>query len=1046
MPDLSPSLRGYRPHPGRLQDLERHTEGPYTRRTSFTLSPTSSNPELAESQSDSHSGSYGTPRPHGGAGRPGSSKYTSGGSRPMGPSVSSTASRFSDDFLQPRHLQPSQHHRDANLLGTSYDSTNSAQQDGEVYSRYGFAGREAERDRAGGSSNFQFGTSLESEAHHPANNGKPSSKSLQKQRHTDHKQNGRTEPVTSVGTNGHPAASSSQSLALSEDLQDQLTTEAEYIMNRNTELLKILSIRDEEIQTLQQELNHTLKVMHEYEDDLMAMHTAEAKPYENYHQTLDQLGHEVTQQEAIVKGYQQENEKLTTQLKSSVELRQAAEKRHLQSVERLKNEMNQLRAELENSDQEKYGNADLRVLLRQAQEGHERTRQSVKDKEEEYQAELSDFKERLKVTEQLLEEERKTKVEDMQKLEREVQDFRTGYDGMLAQLRSLHPNYSIHPKRESSSSSADDHHADTTVDMELERDIGLIKASLLKDSGKESTTPSSTSSTPVLDSAKHKVLDSKLTSTDTLATAHMPDGTDSDKTDLEKRISKFEADIHRSLVRTASIESFISVRSSTGTAIPLAQQAKAQRHRNGSSRDDMRLLGQSEHQKLANKLRDRINSLNVENKRLHKELSSLSLVLRQQQAERQRRVVQLEELLDMHENMATQKLDDADTDEGQARIRKVIQGLMVRIRTKEAEAEFYHNAYLEKVLELDQMTVASSKNQGQDNSSDETSSQDVPDTHGANTPAHGIEALEARVKDLERSNMEATFRLAAEQRRAQAAETENAALVREKLMLARTLEDQVEQLHAKLSASEIAKARLQDENNALRQQGSKDPSSSQGERGQSPLHGAQDSANAEALANMRTRMQSLTRERDQLQDQLQEAFSIQLAMQKRTAGGVPEWTVDDYKRLEKALEEKSSEMGVWKERAVALEKVVERIRMIKDKPEPTGLSLERSSTRDTDSVVSASSASGRSHHHTLEELDQVVLRLEQRLERRDQELQDVVLEAKRQADQRLEAWKGKWVQVVQRKNAEIQRFQVELESLMAAVDRDRARMAASLTG
>jgi hypothetical protein len=371
---------------------------------------------------------------------------------------------------------------------------------------------------------------------------------------------------------------------------------------------------------------------------------------------------------------------------------------------------------------------------------------------------------------------------------------------------------------------------------------------------------------------------------------------------------------------------------------------------------------------------------------------------------------------------------------------------MVRIRTKEAEAEFYHNAYLEKVLELDQMTVASSKNQGQDNSSDETSSQDVPDTHGANTPAHGIEALEARVKDLERSNMEATFRLAAEQRRAQAAETENAALVREKLMLARTLEDQVEQLHAKLSASEIAKARLQDENNALRQQGSKDPSSSQGERGQSPLHGAQDSANAEALANMRTRMQSLTRERDQLQDQLQEAFSIQLAMQKRTAGGVPEWTVDDYKRLEKALEEKSSEMGVWKERAVALEKVVERIRMIKDKPEPTGLSLERSSTRDTDSVVSASSASGRSHHHTLEELDQVVLRLEQRLERRDQELQDVVLEAKRQADQRLEAWKGKWVQVVQRKNAEIQRFQVELESLMAAVDRDRARMAASLTG
>ncbi|KAF9991515.1 hypothetical protein BGZ80_009071, partial [Entomortierella chlamydospora] len=163
-------------------------------------------------------------------------------------------------------------------------------------------------------------------------------------------------------------------------------------------------------------------------------------------------------------------------------------------------------------------------------------------------------------------------------------------------------------------------------------------------------------------------------------------------------------------------------------------------------------------------------------------------------------------------------------------------------------------------------------------------------------------------------------------------------------------------------------------------------------------------------------------------------------MKDRSAGGVPEWSVDDYKRLERALEEKSSELVIWKERAVALEKVVERIRMIKDKPEPTGLALDRNSSRDSDSF-SNSSAGGR--HHTLEELDQIVLQLEQ-LERRDQELQEVVLEAKRQTDLRLEAWKAKWVQVVQRKNAEIHRFQIELEKLMDAVDKDRARMEASM--
>ncbi|ORY99601.1 hypothetical protein BCR41DRAFT_363918 [Lobosporangium transversale] len=659
------------------------------------------------------------------------------------------------------------------------------------------------------------------------------------------------------------------------------------------------------------------------------------------------------------------------------------------------------------------------------------------------------------MTERVLEEERKAKIEDMQKLEREIQDFRAGYGGMLAQLESLGPHHrgSSHSKHRSSSSSADGQ-ADTTVDMELDKDISLITTTLMKDLTKPSVATKSTTPSPPLSDTqqqktpKHKLLDQKLTSTETLTTANMADSNELDKMDLEQRISKFESDVRQSLQRTTSIESFISVRSSTGTVIPVSSHTNAKshhQHHNGSSREDLRLSALSEEHKLANKLRDRINALNVENKRLHTELSSLSLAMRQQQAERQRRVAQLEELLDMHENMANQKLDDSNTDEGQTRIRKVIQGLLIRIRTKEAEAEFYHNAYLDKVLELDQMALANGKSHIMESIHEEDQSQAVVDGLSIAAPSanNAIEALEARVKELERLNKETAFRLAAEQRRAQAAEIENTTLIREKLTLARLLEDQVDQLQSKLSAAEIAKAKLQDENTALRQQGVKDQQQQHrlSQSGDS-LDGGSNSSSAESMAIMRTRMLSLTRQRDQLREQLQEAFDIQLTMQDRSAGGVPEWSVDDFKRLEKALEEKSSELSVWKDRAIALEKVVERIRMIKDKPEPTGLTLERTSTRDSDSAISASSASGR--HHTLEELDQVVLRLEQRLERRDQELQEVVLEAKRQTDQRLEAWKAKWVQVVQRKNAEIHRFQVELESLMAAVDRDRARMAASM--
>ncbi|KAF9124046.1 hypothetical protein BGW39_008507 [Mortierella sp. 14UC] len=1128
VPDLSPTMQGYTGHRNLQQDPSRNNDSRlFPRQTSFTLSPTSSNPELTGSQSDSHSGSYGTQRPsnqHDGnsnnnnSGRSvqssGSnlSKYGLPNTRPGNPSISSNMSRYSEDYNeQPQY----QRHRESSLLGTSYDSAQSVRQHGgEGYSRYAFAGQDLDRaslnsqdymDDFPNSSvhpqdlsreSFGFQQDYTNQRRVDFLNGPDSRVANGKQHHNDQGASARSGHSASVASVSlYPHTASSQSLGLSEDLKDQISTEAEYIMNRNTELLRILSIRDDEVQTLQQELDHTLKVMHEYEDDLMAMHTAAAKPYETYRQTLDEIGHGMTQQDALVQGYQQENERLTSQLKSSVEIRQEAEKRHLQTVERLKNELSNLRSDLENSDQEKYGTTDLRFLLKQSQESQERAQASFKDKEEEYLTEIRELKERLKVTEEVLDEERKSKVEGMQKLERDLQEFRSGYEGMLAQLKPVDSSeLRPHPKRGSSSSSADEGHVDTTVDDEIERDIGLIKASLLK--GQAKSTPNTKSLTPspthTMDKMqqfkepKPKALDRKLTSTETLTSGNMPANPDGEKMDLEQRLSKFEADVRQSLLRSSSMESFGSVRSSGGTVIPLATHVKPlhqdhlhlQHQCHSSSRDDLRLSAMSEEHRLANKLRDRINTLNVENKRLHQELASLSQALRVQQTERQRKVAQLEELLDMHETQASQKLDDANTEEGQARIRKVIQGLLVRIRTKEAEAEFYHNAYLDKVMELDQMALANGKSLLAESPVEAGHHQSGLGEISSSTPsptATVIEALETRVRELERLNMETAFHLAAEKRRVQATETENGTLIREKLTLARMLEDQVDQLQSKLSLAEIARARLQDENTELKlqqqqqqyqqQQGAKDahgPSSTpNGNRSGDNPSGQQQNGNSnETMAAMRTRMLSLTRQRDQLREQLQEAFDIQRTMQERSGpnsrGGSGEWSVEEFKRLERSLEEKSIELSIWKERAVALEKVVERIRMIRDRPEPIGLSMDRSLTMDSESMSTSSvggshdggvqhHAGRRSSHHTLEELDQVVLRLEQRLERRDQELQEVVQEARRQTDLRLEAWKAKWVQVVQRKNAEIHRFQVELESLMAAVDRDRSRMATAAT-
>ncbi|KAF8942339.1 hypothetical protein BGZ47_006582 [Haplosporangium gracile] len=1066
VPDLSPGLRGYAFYHGEQQDMRRNPDGLlYPRRCSFTLSPTSSNPE---SRSDSHSGSLGTPRANINRDGTTSAKFSNASIRPGGPSISS---KYSDDFGP--HRQSQHHRRQSSYMETSYDSGQSGQNHGEDrFSRFAFPGQDHGQSYDDGprhSSEYpqhpsadSFQQEYTSRRRFPSSSESVPSNSYQKQRQPDNGNSGLSKSSAAAGTAAYDQTHSSHSLGASEDLQDQMETEAEYIMTRNAELLRILSIRDDEIKTLQQELDHSLKVMHEYEDELLKLHTTAAKPYESYHQTLNQIGHEMTQQDAIVKGYQEENENLREQLKASVELRQEAEERHLQAVDQLKTELMQLRAELNESDVQKYGTTDLRLLLQQAQDGQDRARKDFKDKESEQLAEISDLKERLKLTEKVLEEERKAKVKEMQKLERDIQEFRAGCKGMLAQLQSIDSMDSAnHSKGGSSSSSAE---ADTAVGQDSDTHTA----------SKGSPTPphSDSQQQQQQKDSRPKTLDRKPTSTETLTAANMLSPPDVSNLNLEERLSKFEADIRQSLQRTTSMESFHSVRSSNGSGILMANMIKpAQHFQSGHTRPELRLKGSGDETHLESALRERIASLNIENRRLQVELSSLGQVLRLQQAERQRKVAQLEELLDMHEAMANQKLEDADTEEGQGRIRKVIQGLLVRIRTKEAEAEFYHSAYLDKVMEFDQMTLANRKalamggrgylnvDAEERNISQATVEGLVVASPSTTSPTTSndvsgiVEVLEARVKELERINLETSFRLAAEQRRVAASEAENATLIREKLTLARMLEDQVEQLQTKLSTAEIAKARLEDENSALRQKDTKDQQDQQQQQQQQQQQKQstqKDAANAESMAIMRTRMMSLTRQRDQLREQLQEAFDIQLAMRDRTAGGVPEWTVNDYKRLERSLEEKAGELGVWKDRAIALERVVERIRMLKDKQEPMGVSMDRrSSTQDSESMSSFSASGGhserrRASHHTLEELDQVVLRLEQRLERRDQELQEVVLEAKRQTDQRLEAWKAKWVQVVQRKNAEIHRFQVELESLMAAVSRDRARMAASM--
>ncbi|KAF9974853.1 hypothetical protein BGZ73_001668 [Actinomortierella ambigua] len=1349
------------------------------RRTSFTLSPTSSNPELGHSQTDSHSGESlmaahlirrGSQDYRHRDSQLGSSydsnRYDRGGAHHQprcrdSPSYSSASSPPTHNHLNhrqghtrflfpgrdvdqqsveeeemphydhPARRRSSQHQqyhhhshfRDSSLHSRYESSINDELDDPFRPPQRSLVPRQQQHHNhhrghqtsASEASAYPFSTSSIEESHDEATHS----------RHLHHhrRHQGETEDEDHDHDHDHDdeeeedAATTSSAAAHRIADDEQLRAETEYIMSRNAELLKILAIRDEEIQTLQQELDHTLKIMHEYENDLMEMHTAAAQPYESYHQTLDEIGREMTQQDALLKGYKEENEKLSSQCRSLVNIRNEAEKRHQEKVEELRTEMDQLQQLLDQAiRQQKQAEAqgsslnhqasvndpataaamaELQATVTRLEALREQERSSYLDKEEEYLAEIAVLKERLAVLEKVLQDEKRNKVEDIQRLERNFQDVRDGYDDMVEQVKSLGVGVSLPlspppltlttveespvaavntttppPTKVSArplllhreSSSDDTSSATSSVKHNFGNNRKVTGASTpvsgIHSRGSASSTslhhqsqtpplpPNETTGTksPSTSASRVRVPDRKLTSTETLTTSNMPKVMA--ELGLDQRISRFEADIRQSLMRSSSMDSFASVQSSnasnaagvSGTNAVAAGSTMATSPANhvGSttttasaptstgpttsaassssssvvvsqrpSGEQLRPASAAESQALANKLRDRINVLNAENQRLHQELTSLSQAMRQQQAERQRKVKQLEDLLDLHESVAEKKLmedranaaanaavtnsqnnnsnntvdaagqdnnnskakkdpsSDPTTVEGQQRIRKIIQGLLVRIRTKEAEAEFYHNAYLDKVLELDQLALKAATSQPANANinkgllfspvqgattmtpggdpmpvsplsplSDQAAAHQLQQQQQQHQQQQQqqqaqlqqqqqtISALENRVMELEQANLELTIRLQVEQRRAQARESENTALTREKLVLARLLEDQIEELKQKLASTEQAHQKLLEENATLRERGAKDAAAvaanASATSGGTKPPAVKNEALEEQLTILRARMSSLTRQRDQLREQLQEALDIQLTMSQEagagngagsgatplkssataagghhhTNNGRNEWTVDDYKRLEKALEEKTTELCLWKERAIALEKVVERIRMIKVKPDvfgpastTTGSSVDRRSERatsdhdsETSSVSVASSSSNvdlhhssrhtsssqrqqqqrrRSHgggctgnskqqraplSHTLEELDQIVLKLEQRLERRDQELREVVLEAKRQTDTRLEQWKAKWVQVVQRKNAEIRRFQVELEALMKAVDRDRQRM------
>ncbi|CAB4483037.1 unnamed protein product [Rhizophagus irregularis] len=355
-----------------------------------------------------------------------------------------------------------------------------------------------------------------------------------------------------------------------------------------------------------------------------------------------------------------------------------------------------------------------------------------------------------------------------------------------------------------------------------------------------------------------------------------------------------------------------------------------------------------------------------------------------------------------------------------------------------------------------------------------------------------ISVIEKLIAQLERTIVERTMQLGAAHQRASDAESKLLALSREKMSWGSGYDTTVKQLKAQVEylqellqmERKVARKEMSD--------GTISGNDTTKSSNESKVEQVTKSTPVSTMdiQKLRSQIESLTAENITLKAELTTSEAIRQAIHENTLTILQQTTKtnlatdEDIAGLRCQSMEKEAEINVWKGRCTGLENVVERQRelltlVVPSLPENKALDGK---TRDITKILADDGIDSKvieglnetarklvqqlreenailrqtivarqqiinkkvetpsapipvnptttSTTVQLEILAKQISEIETRFTKREKELQDIIVETKRQGELQLERWKAKWGAVIDKKNSEIRGFRNELESLM----------------
>ncbi|CAG8607268.1 1554_t:CDS:2 [Ambispora leptoticha] len=781
----------------------------------------------------------------------------------------------------------------------------------------------------------------------------------------------------------------------SKNYQDSTVALAErsQLMKRNQELMHTLAAKEEEIEYLKNELWSSEKKIQDYQTDMQVMMEQQQEPLILSLEDLSRIEKEIENQEALIRGYQVENGKLTVQLKEAkAQLEHVVKENELQATqvldlmedikhlnsavnekdstdyvsEAVLQQMDEMKQEIHRLKEKEATLIEKEIALKEMDEMKKELAE-LKDRESNYMIKIDDLENQLDNAREENETSNRTNTEAMERLTEEMNMMKFTYE---SQIEGINKQLSTKDGRELRFKKL------ITAMEQIEDAAGRNAevARIYSELRRNKSLPPRKRRKSVGDPSKELPASPTRKATRRRSPSQSSLGGRSRASTMSGRASPTPSVL--SYISGISQEEFVDFEEN-----PEITELKEKIKKLEESK--------SESDASREKLEDDVKLLKEVKERLDEEIRTLKRDAADRKEEYEKKLREMEEILLEFNTESTGNAEgsNADNDDSETsapstttpvippnviedleKKQGIIEELVEKLKRKEESLVYYQNAYLAKVEELEKYVEATKKavavaaSSAKDGAIDYLSNS-VPMTADlASLPITSeflaglgdggeFNVIERLIAQLERTIVERTMQLDAAHQRATEAETKLVSLSKEKLSWGvgydkqmKALNKQVQELNELLQMERKNSRRVLAAAAAAKQQSSAPSVVING------LHNVEKSkdkvtastaaiAAASTIEKFQVRIETLTAENNNLRIQFEalqkmheETMNILTDSQKSSLAN------KDLASLKILTIEKEAEIGVLKGRLAGLENVVKRQKAILAKVLPSSLS------------------------------------------------------------------------------------------------------------